>query len=167
MTSDSALDSRRSLWIPWALVGIFVVFLIADSVMVYLASRTWTGLETQNAYEKGLAYNETIAAAEAQAALGWRVDIEAGLADEGEAWVEVRLEDRGGRPIAAQQVSARLVRPTSEGHDREAILTALGGGRYRGKIELPLPGVWDLDVRIEHAGDIYHASRRVFLKPDG
>jgi nitrogen fixation protein FixH len=167
MTSESALDSRRSLWIPWALCGIFAVFLIANGIMVYFAGESWTGLETEGAYEKGLAYNDTIAAAAAQAALGWQVDIQAGPADQGEAWVDVRLEDREGRPIVARQVWARLVRPTSEGHDRETALASLGAGHYRGVIDLPLPGQWDLRVRVEHAGGVYHTNRRVFLKPDG
>jgi nitrogen fixation protein FixH len=167
MTGGSALDAPRSLWIPWALGGIFLVFLIANGVMVYFAGRSWTGLETEGAYEKGLAYNDTIAAAEAQAALGWRVDVETGVANAREAWVEVRLEDRDGRPIAAQRVWVRLVRPTSEGHDRTASLTPVGAGRYRGLIDLPLPGQWDLRVWIEHAGGVYQTSHRVFLKSDG
>lgn len=167
MTGGPVLDARRSLWIPWALGGIFLVFLIANGVMVYFAGRSWTGLETESAYEKGLAYNDTIAAAEAQAALGWRVDVEAGVAGVSEAWIEVRLADREGRPIAAQQVWARLVRPTSEGHDRDAALTAVGAGRYRGVFDLSLPGQWDLRVRIEHAGGVYRTSRRVFLNSDG
>jgi len=161
------LETRRSLWIPWALGGIFAVFLIANSIMLYFAARSWTGLETEGAYEKGLAYNDTIAAAEAQAALGWQVAMDAGAAEAGEAWVEVSLLDRSGHPIAARVVWAQLVRPTHVGYDREAPLRDLGAGRYRGIVELPLSGQWDLRVRVEHAGGVYRTSRRVILKPDG
>lgn len=167
MTSPSASDTRRSLWIPWALCGIFAIFLIANGTMLYFAGRSWTGLETEGAYEKGLAYNDTIAAAEAQAALGWQVAMEAGVAGAGEAWVEVSLADRKGHPVAAREVWAQLVRPTHVGYDREAPLRDLGAGRYRGRVELPLPGQWDLRVRIEHAGGVYRASRRLVLDPDG
>ena len=48
------MDERRSLWIPWALCGIFAVFLIANGVMLYFATRSWTGLATDNAYENSL-----------------------------------------------------------------------------------------------------------------
>lgn len=166
MTSE-ATDDRRSLWIPWAFGGIFAVFLIANGVMLYFAGRSWTGLETEGAYEKGLAYNDAIAAAEAQAALGWQVGVQAGPAEAGRAWVEVRLADRKGRPVTPYRVWARLVRPTHAGHDREAELTATAAGRYRALIDLPLSGQWDLRLRIEHAGGVYRANRRVFLESDG
>lgn len=167
MTGRATPDARRSLWIPWALASIFAAFLVANGTMIYFASRSWTGLETEGAYEKGLAYNDIIAAAEAQAALGWQVALEAGTAETGEAWVEVSLADREGHPIAARAVWARLVRPTHVGYDREAPLRDLGGGRYRGLVELPLPGQWDLRVRVEHVGGVYRASRRVVLDRDG
>ena len=166
MTSDT-LEARRSLWIPWALCGIFAVFLIANGVMLYFAGASWTGLETDNAYEKGLAYNHTLAAAEAQQALGWHVEVDAAPAEDGRAWVEVRLADRVGRAVVADRVWVQLVRPTSVGHDREALLTAYDAGRYRGSIDLPLAGQWDLRVRVEHAGGVYRTSRRVFLETDG
>jgi len=167
MTGRPAADVRRSLWIPWALVGIFGVFLIANGTMLYFATRSWTGLETESAYEKGLAYNDTIAAAEAQASLGWQVAVETGLVSEREAWVEVSLKDGDGHAIVAEQVWAHMVRPTHVGYDREAPLTALDAGRYRGVMELPLLGQWDLRVRVEHRGGVYLTSRRVFLKSDG
>jgi len=166
MTSDS-LEARRSLWIPWALCGIFAVFLIANGTMIYFAGESWTGLATDSAYEKGRDYNDTLAAAEAQAALGWQVEVDAEPAEDGTAWIEVRLADRDGRAIAADQVWAELVRPTSEGHDQEAPLTAYDAGRYRGVIDLPLAGQWDLRLRVEHAGGVYHTRRRVFIDPDG
>lgn len=166
MTGYPALDTRRSLWIPWALGGIFAVFLIANGTMLYFATRSWTGLETESAYQKGLAYNDALAAAEAQASLGWQVELDAGLAEPGEAWVEVGLRDRDGHAIVAEQVWARFVRPTHAGYDREVPLTAVDAGRYRGFVALPLPGQWDLRVRVEHRGGVYRASRRVFLKSD-
>ena len=167
MTGRTAVEGRRSLWIPWALCGVFAVFLIANGTMVFFAARSWTGLETEQAYEKGLAYNDTLAAADAQAALGWQVAVEAGDAAPGEAWVEVSLADRQGHPIVASQVLARLVRPTHVGYDREAALTPVGAGRYRGTVELPLAGQWDLKVSVAHAGGVYRTTRRVVLGTDG
>ena len=167
MTGRFVPEARRSLWIPCALAGIFAAFLIANGTMLYFANRSWTGLETEGAYQKGLAYDDTIAAAEAQAALGWEVVVEAGTAEPGAAWVEVSLADREGHPVAAREVWARLVRPTHVGYDREAPLRDMGAGRYRGLVELPLPGQWDLRVRVEHAGGVYRAHRRVVLETEG
>ncbi len=56
-------------------IGFFVVVASVNAVMVTSAVRTFSGVETENAYKAGLAFNESIAAAGAQDALGWRVEI--------------------------------------------------------------------------------------------
>ena len=38
MTGYPAMETRRSLWIPWALCGIFAVFLIANGTMLSVSS---------------------------------------------------------------------------------------------------------------------------------
>ena len=68
--------ASRDRWIPWAFVAFFGVVLAVNAVMIWVAFVTWPGLETTSAYQKGLAYNRTLAASQAQEALGWRVDVE-------------------------------------------------------------------------------------------
>ena len=43
--------------------------------MIYKALTTFGGVETPDAYRKGLAYNQRIAAEEAQAGLGWHDEL--------------------------------------------------------------------------------------------
>ena len=167
MTTASDQSERKSGWIPWAFVGIFAVFLVANGIMVYFASATWTGVETENAYERGLDYNRTLAAVRDQEALGWQVAVEVQSIGQREARVEVALSDRDGRPVAARSVRARLNRPTHAGYDTKADLRDLGAGQYSGKIAVPLPGQWDLQVLVEHSGGLHQTTRRVVLKPDG
>ena len=152
MTTASQQSARKSGWIPWVFVGIFAVFLVANGIMVYFASVTWTGVETENAYERGLDYNRTLAAVRDQEALGWQVAVDVRPVGQQEAQVEVALSDRNGRAVAARRVRARLNRPTHTGYDTEADLRDLGAGHYSGTIALPLPGQWDLEVLVEHAG---------------
>lgn len=167
MTSQSGASERGSRWIPWSLASIFAAFLLANGIMIYFAVATWTGIGTEHAYERGLAYNRTLAAARDQEALGWQVVAEVRPLGQGEARVEVALSDRDGHPVAARRVRARLERPTHEGYDREAELRDLGGGHFSGTISLPLPGQWDLKVLVEHAGGLHQTTRRVVLRPNG
>ncbi len=167
MTSRTAGSPPSSRWIPWALSSIFAAFLLANGIMIYFAAASWTGVGTENAYERGLAYNQTLDALRAQEALGWQVAAELRPLGNGEARVEVALSDRDGHPVAVRRVRARLERPTHEGYDREADLRDLGGGLYGGAIALPLPGQWDLKILVEHAGGLHQTTRRVMAKPDG
>jgi nitrogen fixation protein FixH len=167
MTSGTTHSPRESRWIPWAFVGLFAAFLAADGALIYFAFGTWTGIETEGAYEKGLDYNRTLAAAGSQDALGWQVEMDIRPVGDGQARVEVALRDGDGQAVKARLVRARLIRPTHAGFDTEAVLTDLGGGHYGGRIELKLPGQWELRVLADHSGGTYQATRRVVLKPDG
>lgn len=160
-----AEQANRSDWIPWAFVAFFGVVLAANAAMIWLAFATWSGLETENAYQKGLAYNRALAAARDQDALGWRVDLDVALEGEGQARLELILADRHGDLIEDAQVTAAFVRPTHTGHDLELTVPHVHAGVYGADAALPLAGVWELNLTARSGGDTYRISRRVYLKP--
>jgi nitrogen fixation protein FixH len=155
----------RSDWIPSAFVAFFGVVFATNAVMLWLAFTTWTGLETESAYQKGLAYNRTLAAAKAQDALGWQVDLDVAAEGERLAGLELTLVDRYGDLIEDAQVMAAFVRPTHVGHDLELTVPHVHGGVYRTEAELPLAGVWQLNLSARSGGDTYRLGRRIYLKP--
>ncbi len=108
------MTTERSRWIPWAFLAFFAVVLLANGTMIWLAFATWTGLETEGAYQKGLAYNRTLEQAEAQAALGWRVDL--ALEQQGRALaLRLMLVDRHGSLIEEADVTRGLRPPDPRG----------------------------------------------------
>ena len=159
------VDPDRSRWIPFAFIGFFGVVLAANAAMIWLAFATWTGLKTESAYQKGLAYNDRLAEARAQAALGWQVDVAFAERAPGRLEIAVDLADRYGNPLERALVDATLLRPTHEGHDRTAVLKRTLGGHYEALVELPLAGQWDVDLRVESAGEVWRGTRRVVLRP--
>ena len=69
---------RQPGWyIPWIFVGVFMVVLAVNGVMVHFAVSSWTGIETENHFIKGLGYNNDLAGARAQAERGWQIDVRA------------------------------------------------------------------------------------------
>jgi len=157
--------ASRDRWIPWAFVAFFGVVLAVNAVMIWVAFVTWPGLETTSAYQKGLAYNRTLAAAKAQQALGWRVDLDLATADGRQARLKLTLADRYGDLIEDARVTAAFVRPTDAGHDVELVLPHDHGGVYDAEAALPLAGVWELPLVAESRGDTYRLRRRVYLEP--
>jgi nitrogen fixation protein FixH len=151
-------------WIPWAFVAFFGIVLAANAAMIWIAFATWTGLKTEGAYQEGLAYNRTLAAAQARDALGWRVELD--LSAEGRlAGLELRLADRYGILIEDAEVTAAFVRPTHAGHDVELEVPHRHGGVYQAEAALPFAGVWELHLVAESGGDTYRLRRRVYLEP--
>ena len=147
----------RGWWYPWIFVAGMAVVIVVNGVMVLFALGTWTGLETDGHYRKGLAYNENLAAARAQQERGWQVDLE--FAPDGAVGVSFR--DRDGVPLPDLAVQVLAVRPTHEGYDVAGELTHVGAGRYRGRLDLPLPGQWELRVHAFRGNLAFQMSKRV------
>ena len=159
--SDSAASrrftGRTALTLLLAFFGI--VFAV-NGVFVYVATDSWRGVDTEDAYRKGLAYNETLARAEAQRALEWRPE----LYLEG-AQPVLRLADRAGRPLNGLKVTGVARRPVDEAADRPLLFEWTGDGEYRADTALPAQGQWDLHVVIaRHDGAPYLIEQRLWLK---
>jgi nitrogen fixation protein FixH len=165
MAQAFAMRLIGSRWIPYAFVAFFGVVLLANGAMIWIAFATWTGLETESAYQKGLAYNRVLDQARAQASRGWQVDLEFAQADERAVAVKLALADRHGDLIEDASVSTTFFRPTHEGHDQVAAIPHRYGGEYEARVELPLAGQWDVQLSIERAGEVWRETRRVYLRP--
>lgn len=155
-------------WYPWLFVAAFGIVVAVNGVMIKLAIGSFSGLYTENSYERGLDYNATLAAARAQEEMGWQVELEAVPSGQDAATgravaIEARFLDRDGRALIGLAVRALLLRPAAAGHDVELALAERGGGRYAGNVALPFAGQWDLRI-VAHGHDAsWQSSRRIQL----
>jgi nitrogen fixation protein FixH len=155
--------TRRDRLIPWMFVAFFVVVAIVNVIMVIFALKSFTGISTENAYDKGLAYNQTLAAAQAQERLGWQVTLDFSARDRDHARLAVTLRDQSGSAITGASLAAHFIRPTREGFDSEIALQDVGAGRYEAQPVLALPGQWDMVVTANHDGASYQTTKRVYI----
>ena len=151
--------------IPWIFFGFFLTVFAANGTMIAFAVSTWTGLETGSAYKDGLAYNDRLDERAAQAALGWQTALALEPRGGGAAELTVRLLGPGGEALHADEVRARFKRPTMEGHDFEVALENRGAGLYGSRVSLPLPGQWDVLLKVTKGDDQHSSRRRVMLQP--
>lgn len=158
-------DERRSSWIPWVLVAFFGVVLAANAVMIVIAITTWPGLETRQAYQRGLAHDEALAAAAAQAALGWKVAFAFEQTGARTGALRLDLADRFGNTLQDAEVQVAFVRPTHDGYDLVLEVPHHYGGRYLHDVALPLAGQWEARVHIVAQGREYRLRERVWLDP--
>lgn len=145
------------------LIVFFGVMLAANSALVYYALDTFSGGERPDPYRSGLNYNETIAAAERQATLGW----EAATAYDAEAdRLTLRFVDSAKEPVTGLRLAATLTRPATNREDRTLDVTEIAQGVYAADVTLD-PGNWVLTVEsLEHEdGDPTYRMKRRLIVP--
>ncbi|MHA1108310.1 MAG: FixH family protein [Alphaproteobacteria bacterium] len=151
----------RDLWVPWLIAAGFGVVILVNGVMVYFAVTSFTGLQTEGHYQRGLEYNEVLAGARAQDALGWVVGINFDQTGDGVGRLSVQATDKAGDPLNDAGVTVRLVRPVQAGYDMDLTLAAAGNGLYAADVELPLRGQWDILAQIRHPSGSFSTAKRI------
>lgn len=155
----TATANKRDKWIPWYFVAFFAVLAVMDGIFVYLATNTHTGVVTEQAYDRGLNYNETVEAAEAQAALGWQGAIS--YSSNGILTFDLSANDA---PLVGAEVVAEFTRPTHNGVDFSIPLVDLYNGRYQALVDFPLDGVWDARVFVTWKQQQYQQGKRLIVR---
>jgi nitrogen fixation protein FixH len=150
-----------------AMLGFFGFIIATDAFLVYKAVSTFGGVETDDAYRRGLSYNDRIANERAQAALGW-TKVATLDADKGELVVTIR--DNNDNAVDNLQISAVLGRPATNKDDRILKLTQVGAGRYLATVGNIEPGTWvaELEAREALSGTgrvIYQSKVRLWKAP--
>jgi nitrogen fixation protein FixH len=142
-----------------------LVVVAVNAVLAVFAFGTFSGLETEDHYRKGLAYNRALAAAEAQEQRGWEMDLsflpEARDSDQRRGDLVVTFTDRDGQPLRHLNVEATLFRPTHQGFDQSVNLDHRGEGNYGAAIAVPLAGQWEARVHAHQDGTNFQMSRRI------
>lgn len=157
----AAKQRPRGWWYPWIFVAGMAVVVIVNVVMMTLAIKTFPGLETSDAYQKGLAYNQTLAEAREQEARGWTAEVAFAPDAQRKGDLRIVLRDRQGRPLDGFAVAVALARPTVGGHDVAAALAPLGGGAYGAPVTVPLAGQWSLSILAKRGEESYRESRKI------
>lgn len=130
-----------------AVLAFFAVVIAVNGIFIALSLWSWSGLSTDDAYQRGLTYNETLAGAEAQRALDWRAQAVLTPAASGGARLTVVFTDRAGAPVEGLTVSGDLRRPVRDDLDRDVALVRDGPGRYAADMEQLMSGQWDVRLR--------------------
>lgn len=146
-------------------LAFFGVIFLVNGIFFWFASDSWTGLSTEDAYRKGIAFNDELARAEAQRLLGWTAATEFISAGPGEGRLVFALTSADGLPVRGRDVSATFRRPVSEGMDFAANLESTGPGKYAADIAPPVPGQWDVRLEVSRPGALpYLVETRIWSK---
>lgn len=146
-----------------ALLAFFGLMAVANAFFVYYAVGTFNGFEANDAYRRGLAYNERIAAAEDQASRGWTANAKYEV---GSGQLSIDLSQPGGVPVAGLTARGRVVRPATDREDRVLELSETQSGSYVAAIRLA-PGQWvvfaDLYGTAQDGEPLFRVKQRLWV----
>ena len=144
------LKGRHVLFCFLAFFGLVA---LVNAVFVTLALTSFSGVETEDAYRRGLAYNETLAAAQAQKDRAWQVSLE-----QQDGQLLAAFANGDGQPLDGLRVLATIGRPANDTEDRTVTLEAQGAGRYQAGLGLSEDdkGQWQVWLRAEDAEGVLH-----------
>ncbi|MGI9384018.1 MAG: FixH family protein [Methyloligellaceae bacterium] len=150
-----------------ALIAFFGVMLAVNGIFFYYAVKTFNGVETTDAYRKGLDYDRRVSEAGAQAQRGWQGALDY---DRRHKRLSLRLKDREGFAVPDLTVTAEIGRPATDRFDRIMPLDHVGPGLYRGAAERLEPGQWIVAVEARRLRNgapvvVYRMKERLWIKP--
>ncbi|MBI1649230.1 FixH family protein [Hyphomicrobium sulfonivorans] len=147
------------------LVGFFATIVVVDGFMIYQAVTTFGGLETNDAYRKGLHYNDRIERQVAQSANGWSDTVSVVGTP---AKLRVVLHGRDNETVAGQALRARVGRPATNRYDMNLELVETAPGLYEAPLGDEMAGgAWIVDVSAFNASTdndpAYQARSRIWI----
>lgn len=163
--SGLTINGRHVLF---GLLAFFAIVLVADTYLIYKAVSTFGGLETEDAYRKGLSYNSRIVAADAQAKRGWRDQLNYLTQTKR---LRIVLLDREGVGVSGLSITASLGRPATNRFDRNLTFIQTRPGIYEAAVPTLESGWWTVEAQAKrNAHDrreaiVHELKRRIWIRP--
>jgi nitrogen fixation protein FixH len=155
---------KKTKNILWFFVIFFSTFIIVDICYIFIAEKTWRGLATEDGYQKGLKYNQTIEVAKEQKQLGWNLKINYQPQGKKIGNLVVRLSDKNNEVILGANIIAYIKRPVQEGVDfSQSLQLDPKTMTYQSLIEFPLIGQWDIDIVANKENKSYQDKKRFVI----
>lgn len=156
-------DARRNPWfLAW--MGLVVVFLSVNAAFIITAMITSPGLVAEDYYEQGRAYEQNaLSRLASHNKLGWetRLDVPQRIfTNTTDVYRFIALDARGV-PLADAEVLLTAYRPSDANADFNTALQQFAPGLYQTELKFALPGIWDLNIRVNRGDDSYQRSLRI------
>ena len=138
---------RNPWFIGWMVL--LTVFVLANFVMIYLATQSGPGLVVDNYYERGEHYEKTMLKRQAQDP-GWKMKLTTSepLMVGKKQIINIAVVDKAVQAVNRDSVVLNIYRPSDKNEDFSLPMRRIDDGLYEVEVSFPLPGVWDVLVSI-------------------
>ncbi len=165
-TRDWSVAWKNPFVIGW--FTILIIVLSVNFFMVSMAIVTAPGLTVPDFYEKGKNMGEIIARRKHMEELGWQFDIDLPILKEGQDQeVAVTVLDKDNNAFDVDTAVLYYYRPSNKKYDGQLELNSSGKtGEYKGVINLPLKGKYDLVMEITKGDEVFNLGRSIMVQDE-
>lgn len=159
MEEQGKLTGRHVLLM---VIAFFGVMIIANVFFISAAVNSFPGVTDDQAYQKGLDYNQQIAARAEQAAIGWRAEVREVTREGEDGVIAIHITNAAGQALSGLAVEGSLERPTNRQGDQRVTFKYAGGGLYIAEAAAFAPGAWVLTAQAKNDdGDAFDIEARI------
>lgn len=148
--------------------GIFAKLLPEPKTSQVVDSR-FPGTVPYDYQKKEALYNVYLKQVEVQQERGWQVR---------KGWREqpvvgrqqqflVEVLDRNGQPVGDATITGQFIRPSNSEHDFDFQMKADAPGFYIAEVAMPLPGIWDLVLKINSNNELHELRASTSVRIPG
>ncbi|MFT6559091.1 FixH family protein [Sneathiella sp.] len=163
---ESAIPRKlKGIHVFYMLAGFFGVMFAVNGVFVYFALTSFSGISVQDAYKKGLSYNEEISRFEDQQARGWKTDLVVEILEDKKVFLSLTVSDKQNQKINDIGASLLVSRPAREDQDQLFTMVPTRAG-FELETTFAEPGQWDLLITLKGGGfdKPYRVEKRIWVK---
>ena len=132
---------------------------------IVLAQKTWRGVFTENAYQKGVDYNKTLEKIKKQEKLGIRVSTVVDPRGNNDYFLETSVTDLNGNNISNISVIYTLRYPSEPNRNFSSIAINRSGSYVYQFINLPKAGVWELETAVSFGDNVVQDIKYITVRP--
>lgn len=162
-------DNRQAMRNPWVLgwIAIIATFLIVNAGLVFLSLTNSPGLVTEDYYEQGRKYERNaIRLLSKRNNLTWdtKLYIPEIITSHTLDIYRFSATDIRGLPVKNASVTLVAYRPSDANADFTVPFQQIAPGLYQAKASFSLPGIWDINIKVQRDDDQYELSQRIMVK---
>ncbi|MAZ75684.1 MAG: hypothetical protein CMH31_00095 [Micavibrio sp.] len=145
------IEKNDGRFILLCFVAFFALIIIVNSIFIYHALSTHSGVVTKKPYETGLAFNDILQKAKTQPNIKHKVSYIDGVL-------------RWNLPITNASVIVSIMRRVQDGQDFDITLQHVGNGVYEAKPIMPLSGTWTAKLKATWDNQQFQTSHDFIAK---
>ncbi len=170
LTVKYSQDNPHARYNPWVIgwFSLVAVFLAVNAVFIVFAVISSPGLVVENYYEQGRQYEKNaLKLLTEHKRLQWETKLEVPeiITLNSANTYRFSAVDSRGVPIRDAEVKLTAYRPSSANADFTTALQQIAPGLYQANVSFPLPGIWDLNVKVVHGEDHFEVAQRLSVQP--